>query len=106
MAQTVSILLCGDDRTRLEAIVADRNRRHKHVQRAQIVLLSAARQSVAAIAQTVGVSRPSVWRWRQRFAEDGVAGLLKDRYRPPGKPRLSEEVELKVVALTCSEPPG
>jgi transposase len=106
MAQTVSILLCGDDRTRLEAMVADRNRRHKHVQRAQIVLLSAARQSVAAIAQAVGVSRPSVWRWQQRFAEDGVAGLLKDRSRPPGKPRLPEEVALKVVALTCSEPPG
>jgi transposase len=106
MAQTVSILLCGDDRTRLEVIVADRNRRHKHVQRAQIVLLSAAGQSVAAIAEAVGVSRPSAWRWQQRFAEDGVPGLLKDRSRPPGKPRLPEEVALKVVALTCSEPPG
>jgi hypothetical protein len=106
MAQTVSILLCGDDRTRLEAIVADRNRRHKHVQRAQIVLLSAERRPVAAIAEAVGVSRPSVWRWQQRFAEDGVAALLKDRTRPPGKPRLSEEAALKVVALTCSEPPG
>ena len=106
MAQTVSVLLCGDDRARLEAIVADRNRRHKHIQRARIVLLSADRRSVAAIADTVGVSRPSVWRWQQRFAEAGVAGLLKDRTRPPGRPPLPKEIELKVVALTCSEPPG
>lgn len=106
MAQTVGVLLCDDDRARLEAIVDDRNRRHKHVQRVRIILLSAARWSVAAIADAVGVSRPSVWRWQQRFAEDGVAGLLKDRTRPPGKPALPAEVELKVVALTCSEPPG
>ena len=106
MAQTVGVLLCGDDRARLEAIVADRNRRHKHVQRARIVLLSADRWSVAAIADVVGLSRPSVWRWQQRFAEEGVVSLLKDRTRPPGKMPFPEEIELKVVELTCSEPPG
>jgi len=106
MAQTVGVLLCGYDRARLEAIVTDRNRRHKHVQRARIVLLSADRWSVAAIADVVGVSRPSVWRWQQRFAEEGVVSLLKDRTRPPGKAPFPEAIELKVVELTCSEPPG
>ena len=106
MAQTVGVLLCGDDRARLEAILADRNRRHKHIQRARIVLLSADRWSVAAIADAVGVSRPSVWRWQQRFAEEGVSSLLKDRTRPPGKTPFPEGIELEVVALTCSEPPG
>ena len=44
----------------------------KHVQRAQIILLSAERLPVLKIAKRVGVSRPMVWRWQQRFAEEGI----------------------------------
>jgi len=40
MAQTSSILLNAGDRERLTALVADRNRLHKHVQRARIILCS------------------------------------------------------------------
>ena len=42
MAQDVCPLVSGEDRARLEAIVADRNRAHKHVLRARIVLNSVA----------------------------------------------------------------
>jgi transposase-like protein len=52
------------DRVRLEAIVKERNHSHKHVQRAQIVLLSADRLAVAEVARRVGVSRPAIWRWQ------------------------------------------
>jgi hypothetical protein len=41
MAQTVCVLPPAEDRERLLAIVADRNRPLKHVRRAQIVLCSA-----------------------------------------------------------------
>ena len=58
----------------------------KHVQRAQIILLSAERLPVLEIAKRVGVSRPMVWRWQQRFAEEGIEGLLRDKTRPPGIP--------------------
>src|SRR3984893_10640702 len=51
MAQTVCILLGEEDRTRLAAIVGDRNRPQKHVQRARIVLLSADRLPVLAVAE-------------------------------------------------------
>jgi transposase/transposase-like protein len=106
MAQDVSVIVSDDDRARLEAIVGDRNRRHKHVQRAEIVLLSAERLTVAEVARRVGVSRPAVWRWQRRFAEQGVAGLLRDKTRPPGTPALSDETVARVVAVTCAEPPG
>ena len=62
MAQTVCVLPSAEDRQRLLAIVADRNRPLKHVQRARIVLLSAERLPVLQIAQQAGVSRPAVWR--------------------------------------------
>ena len=63
MAQEVSVIVSDDDRVRLEAIVKERNHSHKHVQREQIVLLSADRLAVAEVARRVGVSRPAVWRW-------------------------------------------
>jgi len=43
---------------------------------------------VLTVANAVGVSRPAVWRWQQRFAEAGVDGLLRDKTRKPGKPPL------------------
>lgn len=41
MAQTVCVIVNAEDRARLAAIIADRNRPQKHVVRARIVLLSA-----------------------------------------------------------------
>ena len=106
MAQDVCVIVGAEDRARLAAVVGERNRPHKHILRARIVLLSAERLPVARIARDAGVSRPSVWRWQRRFAEEGVAGLLRDKTRPPGTPPLPAETVARVVALTCSEPPG
>ena len=106
MAQEVSVIVGDDDWARLEAIVGDRNQRRKHVQRAQIVLLSAVRLAVAEVARQASVSRPAVWRWQRRFAEQGVSGLLRDKTRPPGTPPLPGETVTRVVAMTCAEPPG
>ena len=79
MPQTLCSLVSAEDRARLEAIVADRNRIQKHVTRARIVLGSADRLAVAEIARQAGVGRPAVWRWQRRHAEADVDGLLHDR---------------------------
>src|SRR5512144_1850913 len=106
MAQTVSVIIGAEDRERLAAVVGDRNRPQKHVQRARIVLLSAARLPVLTVASQVGVSRPSMWRWQQRFAEAGIEGLLRDKTRKPGKAPLSAETVAQILTLPCAEPPG
>src|SRR3954467_15951722 len=106
MAQTVCPLISAEDRQRLAAILADRNRPQKFVARARIILHSTERLDVAAVARQAGVSRPAVWHWQQRFAEAGVDGLLRDKTRKPGKPRTAAAVVQRVVALTCAEPPG
>ena len=102
MAQTVCVIVSAVDRERLEAIVADRNRRQKYVERARIVLASADRGSAQRVAQSIGVSRPTVWRWQQRFAEAGVEGLLRDQTRKPGKAPIAADKAAQVVALTCT----
>ena len=106
MAQEVCVIVDAEDRARLAAVVGDRRRPLKHVQRARIVLHSADRLPVLEVARRAGVSRPTVWRWQRRYAEEGVEGLLRDKTRPPGKPPLPATTVAKVLALTCSEPPG
>jgi transposase len=105
MAQTVCVIVGADDRTRLGRIISDRSRPLKHVQRARIVLLSAERLPVLEIARQIEVSRPAVWRWQQRYGEEGVDGLLRDKTRPPGKPPVPAATIAKVLALTSSRPP-
>ena len=106
MAQTVCILPDDGERQRLAAIVADPKRAQKHDWRTRIILTSMDRLNVAEIARRVGVSRPCVWRWQQRYAEAGVEGLLRDKTRKPGKAPLGRAIEERVITLTCSAPPG
>ena len=58
------------------------------------------------IAKRVGISRPMVWRWQQRFAEEGIEGLLRDKTRPPGIPPVPQAKVHAVVERTLREPPG
>src|ERR1700737_5475679 len=100
MAQQVCVVVSTAEREQLAAIAADRNRPRKHLERARIVLASADRHSAQRVAQSIGVSRPTVWRWQQRFAEAGVEGLLDGKTRKPGKPPIAAETTARGVALT------
>jgi len=86
MRKEVSFTAGSDARVRLKAVVADPKRAQKHVWRARIVLLSADGLGTQAIMRATGKSKNCVWRWQERFMEEGVAGLLRDKTRPPGKP--------------------
>jgi len=97
MAQIVCPVVSAEDRARLEAIVADRNRAQKHVARARIILGSAERLKVAEVARGARVGRPAVWRWQRRFAEAGVEGLLRDATRKPGKAPLGDQTVGRIV---------
>ena len=106
MAQDVCVIVGAEERARLAAVIGERSRLHKHVVRARIILLSAERLAVAQVAHRAGVGRPTVWRWQRRYAEEGVAGLLRDKTRPPGKPPLAPATVARVVTLTCGQAPG
>jgi transposase len=106
MAQDVCVLVNADDRARLVAIAGSGSRSYRHVVRARIILQSAERLPAQEVARRAGVSRPAVWRWQRRFAEQGVEGLLHDKPRVPGKAPLPTETVQQVLTLTCSEAPG
>ncbi len=106
MRTNTCIWVSPGDRSRLERLVSDRNTPQKHVWRARIVLLSGKRLGTMEIARRIGKSKPTVWRWQNRYLARGVAGLLRDKPRGPGKPPLSGDVKSLVLAKTVGETPA
>jgi transposase len=75
-------------------------------QRARIILLAADGGSDKDIAAALAVDRRVVARWRTRFLQSGVDGLLQDATRP-GRPRTTRTSvsEEQVVRTTLEQTP-
>ncbi|MCU1621848.1 MAG: transposase [Frankiales bacterium] len=71
------------------------------VTRAKIVLAAGEGLGTTAISDRVGVSRPTVIQWRERYAADGLDGLV-DAQRS-GRPRTVDEAA--IIAMTLDPPP-
>src|SRR3984893_4273916 len=92
-------------RRQLQQLIADGNTPQKIVKRARIIVMTADGHGVMAIMREVGVSKTTVWRWQEYFAERGVEGLVKGRSKPPGRKPISAAIKLKVVEKTVEERP-
>ncbi len=86
------------DRVRLRSWTRASGLRAGLAQRARIVLLAADGLPNAEIAARVGVSRPTVNLWRDRYRGGGMAAL-EDRPRP-GRPRRVDQAQVMVETLT------
>jgi transposase len=106
MRNGIIVDVSAADRARLEAVVANRNSPQKHVWRARIILLTADGFGTAEIERRAGVDKNSVWRWQERFMQEGVDGLLRDKTRPSRIPPLEPQTAGRVIALTQQDPPG
>src|SRR3954447_23889677 len=99
-----AIELTDDERAALEGFVRRRTSARGLAQRSEIVLEAAAGRTNTEIAARLRVSRPTVTRWRRRFAERRVDGLV-DQPRP-GRPRtISDEQVERVVVKTLETTP-
>ena len=105
MRAGITITVSSADRDRLGTVIKDRNAAQKHAWRAAIVLLTADGLGTVEIMRRTGKSKTCVWRWQERFAAEGVEGLLRDKTRPSRVAPLRQEVIDRVVALTAAEPP-
>ena len=86
MRSGIVIDLASADRERLERISKDRNTPQKHVWRAEIVLLSADRVGTSEIMRRTGTSKTCVWRWQERFMQEGAEGVNRRQTRYPVLP--------------------
>jgi transposase len=83
--RTFELALSDHEQEQLTALAGSRALPHGLVQRAKIILRSAAGESNSAIAASFGVSVPLISHWRRRYRDHGLAGL----YDAPrsGRPR-------------------
>jgi transposase len=74
------------------------------VMRSRVILLAAAGQSNTAIAHQLDVTLHTVGKWRQRYLDQGLDGLL-DEPRPGTSRKLSDKDVEHVLALTLESTP-
>jgi transposase len=89
------------DKPKLEKLVRATTGPSGLAARARVVLLASEGVANYEIAELVGMSRPTVNRWRARYADRGVDGLADERR--PGRPRTIDEA--KVITATLTPPP-
>ena len=97
-----ALLLRVGDHEKLTAITRAGSVRASLAQRARIVLLAADGVQNGEIADRVGVSRPTVNRWRDRYETSGIDGLVDEERT--GRPREIDPSD--IVTATLTPPPA
>ena len=92
-----ALRLRDGDRSRLEALTRAPTMRAGLATRARIVLLAADGVANTDIADQTGTSRPTVLKWRGRYAASGVTGLDDDPR--PGRAAVIDEVAVLAETL-------
>jgi transposase len=105
MPRHAPLLECSpEDRATLVAISRSRNEEARIVERARIILASLEGEEMQQVARDLGVSVPTVDKWRRRFSLFGIRGLW-DQPRP-GKPVKYDAVfRNRVLAILEQTPP-
>jgi len=101
----LEVVIAGEDRTRLEEWSRRPKTAQAIAQRARIVLRAAAGLNSTEISRELGVHHDTVRKWRRRFVEQGLDGLL-DEPRP-GQPRKLSDAQIEaVIARTLESKPA
>ena len=103
--RAASIVLSEEEQAILDGWARSRSLPVRQVQRAQIIQLAAEGVESQEIAQRLGISRPTVQLWRQRFLALRLAGLEKDAPRPGRIPRISQRRVRTIVHATLHTKP-
>jgi transposase len=103
MALSTGLVQLGDeDRATLLSWTRSSSVRAGLAMRAKVVLAAADGEGTSAISRRLGVSRPTVIQWRERYAAAGLAGL-DDAVRS-GRPKRVDDAG--IIAATLDPPPA
>lgn len=101
----VPLRLLDEEQEALERFVRRRKTAQQLALRARVVLLSARGLSNREVAGKVGVHETTVCKWRRRFAQKRLDGLL-DEPRPGAPRKVSDETVERVVTMTLESTPS
>ena len=99
------IVLANDERKTLTTWSRGRSTPSRLVLRAKIVLAAAEGKTNETIAAELHTSKPTVGRWRSRFAARRTEGIEKDASRPGRTPAITAETVTRIVRKTTQEKP-
>ena len=107
MAKHTKINLPTEHRQHLEKLTRTGTNKARTIIRAKILLLADGNQKRTReeIAQRTQTSVPTVSRICNRYAVDGLQAALEEKPRPGAIPKITGEIEAKIMLLACSEPP-
>src|SRR5271157_5288129 len=100
MNRADAIELSSEERTTIETWSRGRSLPARLVQRARIIQMAAEGALNRTIAEELGVSRPTVQLWRDRFLTLRLRGLEKDAPRPGRLPKIPQAKVTAVVEAT------
>jgi transposase len=101
---TERVELTVGERAELRALVNSPDVPATVATRARIVLWRAENRLKQEVAALAGVSRPTVDLWLDRYAAEGIGGLL-DRPRGAGREQVPAAVRARILAVTRTSPP-
>lgn len=100
------IVLSDHERTTVDTWARQRSIPVRLVQRAKVIQMAASGKLNQDISAELGISRPTVQLWRDRFLDLRLAGLEKDAPRPGRIPKISESKIHAVVEATLHSAPS
>lgn len=101
----LSLSISDEDREELLVFSRSNALDHRYVVRAKIILALADGASYAQAAKQSGASTSTVGKWKRRFLDDGIDGLL-DAPRS-GRPVIyTTEDRARVIQKACEKPQG
>jgi transposase len=102
---TQSLPMSAAQRKTLEAWVQAKTTAQRMVLRSRICLLAAGGQSNHSMAVQLGITRPTVLLWRERFGEQGPTGLAEDAPHGRSSRRTKDGVPRAIVEATLHTTP-
>jgi transposase len=106
------VCLSANEKTKLQNLVSKGTSTAKMIMHANILLAADEnnihrRKSEAEIAELFHVSRQTVHSVRQQYSEKGLTAAIgrKKRDIPPVPAKITGDVEARIIALSCNEPP-
>jgi len=106
MVKNAPVVVLSDDvESFLMKVISARSSSQSSVLRAGIVLLSGKGYVNKDIAELLKTDKNTVSKWRRRFVEHGLEGLL-DLPKSGKPPIYREEDLLRIVEMACNPPAG
>ncbi|BCG59273.1 transposase [Paenibacillus sp. URB8-2] len=108
-----AVCLTPDQQKELQGVCSKGKVAARSLRRAQILLWAdenrvGGKLSDTTIAEQLHIHTNTVYLVRKTFSEKGLQAAVerKKRLTPPNPPKVTGELEAKIIALSCSTPPA